>query len=88
MLVGESNFQSLNRKINYAIRTGKLLSPRKGIYVKPGYDPEELACAIYSPSYISLEYVLQKSGIIFQYDSQITVVSYLKKEKVNIYNTS
>jgi len=79
MLVGESNFQSLNRKINYAVRTGKLLNPRKGIYVKPDYDPEELACSVYTPSYISLEYVLQRSGIIFQYDSQITVVSYLSR---------
>ena len=79
MLVGESDFTSLSRKLNYAVRTGKLQNPRKGIYVKPGYKPEELACSIYTPSYISLEYVLQKEGIIFQYDSRITVVSYLSR---------
>lgn len=79
MLVGGSNFQSLNKKLNYAVRTGKLQNPRKGIYAKPGYSPEELACSIYTPSYISLEYVLQKAGIVFQYDSQITVVSYLSR---------
>lgn len=79
MLVGESNFQSLNKKLNYAVRTGKLQNPRKGIYVKPRYRFEELACSIYTPSYISLEYVLQKAGIVFQYDSRISVVSYLSR---------
>ena len=82
MLVGESDFTSLNKKVNYAVRTGKLQNPRKGIYTKPAYKPEELACSIYTPSYISLEYVLQKTGIIFQYDSQITVVSYLSRNIV------
>lgn len=79
LLTGETNFISLNRKVNYAVRTGKLLNPRKGIYAKPGYKPEELACSVYAPSYISLEYVLQKEGIIFQYDTRITSVSYLTK---------
>ena len=79
MLVGESDFQSLNKKLNYAVRTGKLQNPRKGIYTKPAFNPEELACSIYTPSYISLEYVLQKAGVIFQYDSQIKVVSYLSR---------
>ncbi len=79
MLVGESDFQSLNKKLNYAVRTGKLQNPRKGIYTKPDYSTEELACSVYTPSYISLEYVLQKAGIIFQYDSRIQVVSYLSR---------
>ena len=78
-LVGETNFQSLNKKLNYYVRTGKLQNPRKGIYTKPNYNPEELACTIYTPSYISLEYVLQKAGILFQYDSRITAVSYLSR---------
>ena len=79
LLVGETNFQSLNKKLNYYVLTGKLLNPRKGIYAKPEYNPEELACLIYTPSYISLEYVLQKSGVIFQYDSGITAISYLSR---------
>jgi hypothetical protein len=79
MLSGETRFESLNRKVNYMVRSGKLLNPRKGIYVKPDFSAEELACNIYSPSYISLEYVLQKAGIIFQYDSAITSVSYLSR---------
>ncbi|MFC2119404.1 hypothetical protein ACFLSY_12255 [Bacteroidota bacterium] len=79
ILVGETNFQSLNKKLNYYVRTAKLNNPRKGIYTKTKYNPEELACNIYTPSYISLEFVLQKAGVIFQYDSSITSVSYLRR---------
>ena len=79
MLVGEANYQSLNKKLNYYVRTGKLQNPRKGIYAKQDYNPEELACTIYTPSYISLEYVLQKTGIVFQFDTKITSVSYLSR---------
>ncbi len=79
LLSGETNFQLLNQKLNYYVRTGKLLRPRKGIYAKPGYNPEELACMLYTPSYLSLEYVLQKAGVVFQYDSRITAISYLSR---------
>jgi hypothetical protein len=79
LMMGETNFQSLNKKLNYYVRTGKFQNPRKGIYTKPNYNTEELACTIYTPSYISLEYVLQKAGIVFQYDSRITTVSYLSR---------
>ena len=79
MLTGETNFQSLNKKLNYHVKTGKLQNPRKGIYTKPNYKTEEMACTIYTPSYISLEFVLQKAGIVFQYDSRITVISYLSR---------
>jgi len=79
MITGESDFVSLNRKLNYYVKTGKLLNPRKGIYAKPDYNFLELACILYTPCYISLEYVLQKAGIIFQYDPSLTVVSYLTR---------
>jgi hypothetical protein len=79
LITGESDFQSLNKKLNYSVRTGKLQNPRKGIYTKPDYSKEELACTIYTPSYISLEYVLQKTGILFQHDSRTTVISYLSR---------
>ncbi len=77
LLLGETNFPSLSKKLNYYVKTGKLNNPRKGIYTKPGYNPLELPCKIYTPSYISLEYVLQKAGVVFQYDSDITSVGYL-----------
>jgi hypothetical protein len=79
LIHGERDFVSLNKKLNYYVRTGKLLNPRKGIYAKPDYSSEELACILYTPSYISLEYVLQKAGVIFQFDSSITSVSYLSR---------
>jgi hypothetical protein len=79
LLVGEKDFESLNKKMNYYVRTGKLLNPRKGIYAKPNYSIEELACLLYTPTYISLEYVLQKEGVLFQFDSRITSVSYLSR---------
>ncbi len=80
LLVGESNFEPLNKKINYYVRTDKLNNPRKGIYTKTDYNVQELACKIFSPAYISLEFVLQKAGVVFQYDSKITLVSYLRRD--------
>jgi hypothetical protein len=71
---------TLRKKLNYYVQTGKLLNPRKGFYAKEGYKAEELACLLYPPTYISLEYVLQRSGVIFQYDSSITNISYLTRE--------
>ncbi len=79
MLVGEIDLQILNKKLNYYVHKDQLLNPRKGIYTKPEYIVEELACRLYSPSYISLDYALQKAGIIFQFDSQLTLVSYLSR---------
>ena len=79
LLVGENDFESLNKKLNYYVRTGKLLNPRKGIYAKPNFNIEELACVLYTPSYISLEYVLQKAGVLFQFDTRITTISYLSR---------
>ena len=79
ILVGEKSFQSLNKKLNYYVQTGKLENPRKGIYAKPNYNSEELARTIFTPSCIFLEYVLQKAGMVFQYDSRLTSVSYLSR---------
>lgn len=79
LLAGETNFESLNKKLNYYVHKGKLQNPRKGIYAKSGYNQEELACCIYTPTYISLEYVLQKAGIIFQYNPTVSSVSYLSR---------
>ena len=80
MLIGETNFNSLNMKLNYYVRTGRLQNPRKGMYCKPNYNQMEFACRIFAPAYISLEYVLQRSGVTFQYDSRYTVISYLSRE--------
>jgi len=80
MLADEPDFVGLKQKIHYFVKRGKLRNLRRGIYAKKNYSPEELACRIFTPSYISLEYVLQKSGSVFQYSSQITCISYLSRE--------
>jgi len=70
----------LYQKLNKLVKKGKLLNIRKGIYAKENYKSEELACLLYTPTYISLGYVLQRNGLIFQYDSSITNISYLNRE--------
>jgi len=79
LISGITNRQLLSARLNYYVRNRKLQNPRKGIYTKANYSPEELACKLFAPSYISLEYVLQKSGVVFQYDAAISSVSYLSR---------
>jgi hypothetical protein len=79
LLTGESNAISLTKKLHYQVGKGNLKNPRKGLYTKPIYEPSALACTVYTPSYLSLDYVLQKEGVIFQYDSTIMAVSYLSR---------
>ncbi len=68
--------ESLSRSLRYYARTGALRSPRGGIYTKQTYNEEEMACALLKPSYISLEYVLARAGVTFQYSTDITCISY------------
>ena len=80
ILFPQEESQYLSNRMGYYVQTGKLMNPRKGIYAKPNYNPLEFANLLYTPSYISLEYVLQQAGVIFQYDSRYTSVSYLSRE--------
>ncbi|MDR0811530.1 MAG: type IV toxin-antitoxin system AbiEi family antitoxin domain-containing protein [Paludibacter sp.] len=70
----------LYQKLNYFVKQGKLLNIRRGIYAKQSYRSEELACILYTPTYISLDYVFQRNGINFQYDSAITNITYQNRE--------
>ncbi|GHT62253.1 hypothetical protein FACS189451_06160 [Bacteroidia bacterium] len=70
----------LYQKLNYFVKQGKLLNPRRGIYAKKGYKLEELACILYTPTYISLDYVFQRNSINFQFDSAITNITYQNRE--------
>ena len=70
---------TVKSRMNRYVRKGEILNPRKGIYAKPGYDERELACLLYTPSYLSLEYVLQRAGIIFQYSEEITSIGNLSR---------
>ncbi|MCL2131665.1 MAG: hypothetical protein FWH36_04315 [Lentimicrobiaceae bacterium] len=79
-LLTNSDDRLLYQKLNKLVKKGKLLNIRKGIYAKEGYKSEELACLLYTPTYISLGYVLQRAGVIFQFDSAVTNISYLNRE--------
>lgn len=79
ILTGENNPNNLKSKISYCVSTGVLKNVRRGIYVKEGYSQDELACRVNVPSYISCETVLARAGVIFQYSSVITAVSYLSR---------
>jgi len=81
LLWKETEANLIKRRINHYVRTGKLYSPRRGIYAKDkNYDRWELATKIYTPSYISFETILAQAGVIFQYYGQIFVASYLSRE--------
>lgn len=82
MLSGIALGSCLASQIHYYVKTGLLGNPRRGIYTKPIYDLAELACSIFRPSYLSLEYVLQRAGVVFQWDDTITSVSYLNRQIV------
>lgn len=79
MITGETNRSRLIQRLRYGVNKGYLVSPCNGIYAKKDFSIEELACKLYVPSYISLDTVLQKAGVIFQYSSEITMVSYLSR---------
>lgn len=77
----ETNTSLLKRRINYYVKNKELYPIRKGIYAKDkNYNRLELANRIYTPSYISLETVLSREGIVFQHYEQIFLVSYLTRE--------
>lgn len=80
MLTGCGDTKKLTKSLHYYTNGGKILNPRKGVYTKLKYDEQEMACSIFRPSYISLEYVLGRAGVVFQWDDTITSVSYLSRE--------
>jgi hypothetical protein len=80
VLLGEKNYDNLKRVANYYSKKGIISNIRRGFYVKDGFEPFELAVKIYPPAYIGFETVLLREGVIFQYDTTITVASYLSRE--------
>lgn len=79
MLMKSENSQKLTQSLHYYIKEGKIGNPRRGIYTKASYNEQEMACSLFRPAYISLEYVLQRAGVVFQYDDAITCISYLNR---------
>lgn len=79
VILQEPRTDLIVKRMYYYTRQGSMLSLRRGIYAKSSYNPEELACVLYTPCYLSLEYVLQQSGVIFQMDETLTMVSPLSR---------
>lgn len=80
MLTGCEDSSKLTKSLHYYAKAGKIGNPRKGLYTKLTYDEKEMACSLFRPAYISLEYVLQRAGVVFQFDETVTCVSYLNRE--------
>ena len=78
----ETNPKNLKGKINYYVNSGILKSLRRGIYALSGkpYDSLELATRIFIPSYVGLETVLAKEGVIFQHYDSIFVLTYQTRD--------
>lgn len=72
-------YTNLKKRMSYSSTSSALKKLRRGIYAKEGYNILELANKPYTPSYISLETVLQKAGITFQYYERVFAVSYLSR---------
>ena len=81
LLWGVADVNFVRKKLYRYAKAGKLYPVRKGIYAKgKNYEKYELAAKIFTPSYISFETVLAKSGVVFQFYGQIFVASYLTRE--------
>lgn len=79
LITGETDRNKITKRLQYAVAKGVLCSPCKGIYALKNFSFTELACKLYVPSYVSLETVLQRAGVIFQYSEAITMISYLSR---------
>src|SRR5437016_1598697 len=79
MLFPQVPYGNLRKRMSYFAKTGSIKKLSRGLYAKDHYDVRELANKLYAPSYISLETVLQKAGVTFQYYETIFVVSYLSR---------
>lgn len=91
LILKESDLNRLKSKINYFVKKGELISLRRGLYAKTnGFEILEVANKILTPSYISLETVLQDSGVTFQdYSKTIFVLTYQTRDiKLGKYTIS
>jgi predicted transcriptional regulator of viral defense system len=81
LLWGEKSENAARVRLNYYVKTGKLVRVHRGFYAKDkNYDRFELATRIYTPSYVSFETVLTREGVNFQYYGNIFVASYINRE--------
>ncbi len=77
---------SLRVKLSRMVKNEELQKIGNGLYSMNinKVDYEQLSCEIYSPSYLSLEYVLAISGVLSQQPSNLTLVSLNRARKIDI----
>lgn len=81
LLWGEKREAAARVRLSQYTKNGKLIRVHRGIYAKDkNYNRLELATRIYTPSYISFETVLTRTGVNFQYYGNIFVASYVTRE--------
>ncbi|MFH0780175.1 MAG: hypothetical protein V1928_04990 [Parcubacteria group bacterium] len=81
LLWSEERERKVASRLNKYAKSGKLIRLRRGFYAKDeNYDRFELATRIYTPSYISFETVLTRTGINFQMYESIFVATYVTRE--------
>src|SRR3989338_631838 len=86
LLFPEIPYGNLKKRMSYFAKSGDIKKLSRGIYAKDQFDVLELANKIYTPSYISLETVLQKAGVTFQYYESIFAITYVSRTvKVDKY---
>ena len=78
-LFPETAYESVRDRLYYFTKVGKLKRLHQGIYGKKDYNPLELVNKLYKPSYISLETVLAREGVVFQYYETLFAVTYLTR---------
>ncbi|MBM3254472.1 MAG: hypothetical protein FJZ16_09485 [Candidatus Omnitrophica bacterium] len=79
LLFPEIPYNNLKERMSYFAKSGSIRKLKRGVYAKDQFDVFELANKLYAPSYISLETVLQKAGVIFQYYESIFAISYISR---------
>ena len=79
LLFPEIPYGNLKKRMSYFSKSGAIKKLSRGVYAKDQFNVFELANKVYTPSYISLETVLQKAGVIFQYYESIFAVSYVSR---------
>lgn len=72
-------YANLKKRMSDFSKSKAIKKLRRGIYAKDKFEPLELANKLYAPSYISLETVLVKAAMIFQYYETIFAISYLTR---------
>lgn len=79
LLFPEISYGNLKKRMSYFAKSGSIKKLSRGVYAKDQFNPFELVNKLYTPSYISLETVLQTAGVTFQYYERIFAVTYISR---------